>query len=509
MQTSYFYSAVLGLLAGTVLLLLDTPIFVVVGLSVLIAFVFIVFAFYRLEKSSLLVLVAVFLIGVSVGAVRVGVANNPSEATALQSVVNTRVAASGTVVSRPSVSGGGQQFTARIQSATDQSASTTATGPVKAVVYAPAYPQINYGDRIDIHGRLQKPESFSGNYGRTFAYPQYLARKGIYYEINQPDITQTGDGGGNLIKRKLAVLQNKLLAAIKSLIPKPESGLAGGVLLGAEDELGNNILSDFRSTSVVHVVVLSGFHVTVVATAIGKGLLLAGLPLAGAMSFAGLGIMLFVLLVGLSPTIIRASIMAVFAMIARVSGRQYAAGRGLSLAVVGMVLVSPNILLYDPSFQLSVAATAGLIMFGDYINDWLVWVPQQWGLREVATATISAQLMVLPLILYHMGTLSLVSLPANLLVLPVVPVLMTVVAITAVLGLISSVLGFAPAFFVYLLAGYVIGVVQWLAGIPGAAVSVPPFPVWLVLVMYAVIFMLYFYLRTDNSYAKLPTPEDN
>jgi len=218
---------------------------------------------------------------------------------------------------------------------------------------------------------------------------------------------------------------------------------------------------------------------------------------------------LFVLLVGVSPTIIRASIMAVFALIARVTGRQYAAGRGLSLAVVGMVLVSPNILLYDPSFQLSVAATAGLIMFGEYISSRLTWIPGRLGLREVATATISAQLAVLPLILYHMGTLSLVSLPANLLVLPVIPVLMTVAAVTAVMGLVSSSVGFAPAFIVYLLAGYVIGVVQWLANLPGAAVSVPPFPVWFVFVMYAGIFMMYWNLSGQTDYKKLSAPADN
>jgi competence protein ComEC len=504
MQQNYFYSAVLGLLVGTALVLLGAPISAVAGLSFLLAFVFTVLALYHLEKSSLLVLAVVFLIGVCTGAARGEVAHSPSEATALQPVVGTSVVASGTVVSRPSTSGGSQTLTVRLESAKDQSTNTEVSGPAKAVVYAPAYPQLNYGDQVRLRGRLQKPESFSSDDGRTFAYPQYLARQDIYYEINQPGITRTGTGGGSLIKRNLAKLQNRLLSAIKGMIPKPESGLAGGVLLGAEDELGEDMIADFRATSVVHVVVLSGFHVTVVATAIGKGLLLAGLPLAGAMLAAGLGIILFVLLVGLSPTIIRASIMAVFALIARVSGRQYAAGRGLGLAVVGMVLVSPNILLYDPSFQLSVAATAGLIMFGDYISDRLVWIPQRWGLREVATATISAQLMVLPLILYHMGTLSLVSLPANLLVLPVIPVLMTVAAITAVLGLISSVLGFAPAVFAYLLSGYVIGVVRWLANIPGAAVSVPPFPVWLVFVMYAGIFALYFWLRTDNSYAKLP-----
>ncbi|PSO45052.1 MAG: hypothetical protein BRC25_03260, partial [Parcubacteria group bacterium SW_6_46_9] len=401
-----FYSAVLGFCLGTALLLLDAPIIAVLGLSVLLSCVCIGFYFVTGKNNSLLVVVAVFLVAASFGAARAAVTTDPPEASVFQSVVDTPVAASGTVVSRPSRSADGQNFTVTIESVTTQQASTTVSGPTKAVVYGPAYPELNYGDHVQLRGRLQKPEAFSGDDGRTFAYPQYLARKDIYYEMSRPEVVRTGDGGGSIIKRKLAGLQDTLLQTVKKLVPKPESGLAGGVLLGAEEELNERLRADFRATSVVHVVVLSGFHVTVVATAVGKGLLLAGLPLAGAMLASGVAILLFVLLVGVSPTIIRASIMAVFALIARVTGRQYAAGRGLSLAVVGMVLVSPNILLYDPSFQLSVAATAGLIMFGDYISSWLTWIPKRLGLREVATATISAQLMVLPLILYHMGTLS-------------------------------------------------------------------------------------------------------
>jgi hypothetical protein len=55
----------------------------------------------------------------------------------------------------------------------------------------------------------------------------------------------------------------------------------------------------------------------------------------------------------------------------------------------------------------------------------------------------------------------------------------------------------------------VIAVVQWLANLPGAAISIPPFPVWLVFVMYAVIFMMYWHLSGQTDYKKLPAPADN
>jgi competence protein ComEC len=240
-------------------------------------------------------------------------------------------------------------------------------------------------------------------------------------------------------------------------------------------------------------VVLSGYNVTIVAVAIGAALLFVGLPLAVASGVAGVGIALFALLVGLTPTVVRASIMAIIALVGRVFSRQYVASRGLLIAAFIMVLVNPHILLFDPSFQLSAIATAGLVGFGDRVFGWFSSLPERFGIREAATATVAAQLAVLPLLIFMTGNVSIVSLFANLLVLPVVPILMSFGALTAVIGWFSP--GFSLLFAAgsYGVSAYIFTVTEKLANLPFAVASVGKVPLWIVLLVYfiAIISLIY------------------
>jgi competence protein ComEC len=232
---------------------------------------------------------------------------------------------------------------------------------------------------------------------------------------------------------------------------------------------------------------LSGFNVTIVAVAIGAALLFVGLPVAVASGLAGVGVGLFALLVGLTPTVVRASIMAIMALLARIFSRQYAAMPGLVLAAFIMVMINPHILLFDPSFQLSAIATAGLISFGDRVSSWLTALPARFGIREAATATVSAQLAVAPLLVFYTGKLSLISFMANLLVLPVVPVLMATGTATALSGLLLENLALPFAAASYGVASYIFSVVDTLASLSFATATLGRVPLLLVFLSYALL----------------------
>ena len=285
----------------------------------------------------------------------------------------------------------------------------------------------------------------------------------------------------------MAVLRQDLLMAIDRHIPDPHAALTGGVLLGAADTLGDSVEESFRDTGIVHVVVLSGYHVTVVAVAIGAILSFLGLSLLSSTVLSGIGVIFFALLVGFTSTVVRASIMAVIALVARIFSRQYAATRGLMIAVVGMVVVNPYILLYDPSFQLSVIATAGLVAFGDVVYGWLSAIPHQFGIREMATATITAQIAVSPLLIYYTGTLSLVSLFANLLILPVIPVLMSAGAATSLIGMFFQNLALPFAGVAYAVAEYIFSIVNWLTSLPFSTASIGNTSLLIVFLTYIIL----------------------
>ena len=125
--------------------------------------------------------------------------------------------------------------------------------------------------------------------------------------------------------------------------------------------LGKDLEEVFRTVGIIHIVVLSGYNIMIVADAIMRVLALFFFPRTRLIIGVGT-IALFAILVGLSATVVRASMMAALVLIARGTGRQYAVLRALAFAGTVMLLINPYLLVYDPVFQLSFLATLGLIL---------------------------------------------------------------------------------------------------------------------------------------------------
>jgi competence protein ComEC len=271
---------------------------------------------------------------------------------------------------------------------------------------------------------------------------------------------------------------------VSRALPEPASALAAGILTGGKQGLGKILLEAFTVSGLLPVVVLSGYNVMIVAEAVLRGLRF--MPRRIALILAGLTIFLFVLASGAGASAVRAGIMAGVGLFARATGRTYAALRALMFVFVCMLVFNPLLLLYDPGFQFSFVATLGLIVGAPLISKRLTWVENEL-IREVLATTISAQIFVLPLLLYETGNFSLVAIPANLLVLPVVPFAMLFSFIAGVSGmLLPAVAGYVglPA---YALLSFMMGVATVSAALPLASVVVPLFSFAFVIAAYAVI----------------------
>jgi competence protein ComEC len=145
-----------------------------------------------------------------------------------------------------------------------------------------------------------------------------------------------------------------------------------------------------------------------------------------------------------------------------------------------MTLIQPNT-LWDVGFQLSFAATLGLVLYAGPWSRRLGRGTSQFLtpdanrrvgriLSEVVVVTLAAQVLTLPLLLYHFGRLSLVSLPANFLVLPVQPAVMVAGGVTMLLGMIAPPLGRVPGLVAWLFLDYTIDAIEMLARMPRASV---------------------------------------
>jgi competence protein ComEC len=288
--------------------------------------------------------------------------------------------------------------------------------------------------------------------------------------------------------RALFAIKHAILAQMNRIIPEPESSLAGGITLGAKASLGERELDLFRIAGIVHVVVLSGYNITIVADSIMR--VMSFLPRMFSLAMGSLGVLFFAVMTGGGATVVRASIMAFLVVVARATGRTHDAGRMLIIAAALMILWNPYIVLFDPSFQLSFIATLGLIYLAPIVERKCSRIPERFGLRSIAASTLAAQIAVLPLLLYQSGIFSTVALPVNMLALPLVPLAMLTSFLAAMFGFLGWIFAMPFGFVAYLLLAYMFGVVHFFAAIPLASFVVPAFPLWVVGVSYVLLIAL-------------------
>lgn len=348
---------------------------------------------------------------------------------------------------------------------------------------------IVYGDVVRIEGVLEYPEPFETDGGRVFDYIGYLRAQGVFYIVSKAEIEIESTGESHML-RGLYYGKHQFMESLEEILPHPHSGLGEGILLGVKSALGDDLSEAFRKTGIIHIVVLSGYNVLIVVEAMMYLLAYFFRPRTR-MVCGILGIVSFAFLVGFSATVVRACIMASILVIARGMHRMYSALRALGIAGVVMVFLNPHLLVHDIGFQLSFLATLGLILFSGYFEKRFTFMPTWLGLRSIFSATIATQIAVLPILLYHTGMFSLVSILVNMLVLPMVPLAMLFTFLTGMIGLASSALGSLIGYVAYLSLSYIIMIAERFGDLSFSAQIVPVFPFWVVVISYVGIGVWY------------------
>lgn len=408
--------------------------------------------------------------------------------------LNKTISLVGVVTAEPDVRDTGIRLSVRLEHVGADIASTT---QAKILVVVPLHTNVSYGDEVKVSGVISLPQPFDTDNGRQFNYPQYLAVSGIGYEMSPAQVELMGRNEGNLFVATALDIKQMYERGIEDVLPDPESGLATGITVGDKRSIGPTLSADFQKVSLIHMLVLSGYNITVVLNVLLQLFARASRYVQGGASV--LVVVFFVLITGGASSALRAGIMALLAVYARSTNRTFDALRALGVTTVAMVLWNPFILVFDPSFQLSALATIGMIIYTPIIATRISWVPVRWGLREIVSSTMGTQLVVLPFLLYQSGQLSLYALPANALALLPVPIAMLLSFVVAMGGVLfgHSFIGFAfPA---YILLSYIIGVAEFFAHLPFAAMAVVPFGGWVLVVMYICIFVSARFLVIKDS----------
>lgn len=451
-------------------------------------------ALFLLRQNSILVLVCAGTIALFLGILRIAGSDLRTASTLTTDFPGT-VSVQGVVVSDIEQRDTYSRYTVSLQRVEGQSIERAES----VLVYEPYPTRCVTGDTISFSGVLEKPKDFITETGRVFPYQQYL-RQFDTYALSFA-YTTTCDGIADH-PAMFARIRRRLVTAMQAVLPTEEASLLGGLLLGLRGSLSKELLDAFRITGLIHIIVLSGYNVTLVAEATRRLFSRAGTTIPLIISLAT--IIAFVLLAGAQTAAVRAGIMAVIALVARSLNREQGGVRALLLAAAVMTIVNPHQALFNISFHLSFLATLGLLLFAKPLEERLHGVTDRLQFRSILAATIATQCTLLPYLAYAIGEVSLIGIIANVIILPLVPLAMATGTIVTVTALILPTAGFVIAPIALIPLSLMTHSTTFLAKVPYAAVTLPPTPASLTLIATASIIGFGLFLMQRSVHEKSP-----
>ncbi len=359
----------------------------------------------------------------------------------------------GTVVAEVQNTSYGQRIEVDDLSVADES-----TGG-KLLVYAEPFPVISYGDSIVFNCQPELPKPIE-----SFRYDRYLQSQGILaicFRAQYLDIQSPGTG----IISTLLSIKRVIVDRLAMIVPEPHASFLSGLLFGGSSALSADLKDDFSSTGTSHILAASGFNVSLFSmtflywithTALGRR--------NGTYLTAGL-LLIYVLIAGASPAIVRAGLMGSLTLVGFLIHRKPYMPNVLLLALTLMLLQNPFLLFDDVGFQLSFVATAAMLLYATQMEKKCTFVPEIFALRKSFSASIVAIIATLPIMLWHFGTASITAPIVNLLVLPLVPILMTLTGIAILAGFILPTLGIIFATPAFAVSSIVLHLVTWFGSI--------------------------------------------
>jgi len=385
----------------------------------------------------------------------------------------------GRVTARPELRGATQRFVVAVSAIDTDAGRAPVDGSVQVRVSVSR--TYRAGDLVRLDGVLEPPPELE-----DFDYRAYLARRGVYAVMEYPRVRVEGHAALRGPAAWLEALRERAHDALWRGLPADQAALAEGILLGRRAEIPRDVNEDFQRAGVTHLIVISGFNIALVGgLVLGATSWLIGRRRAGLVAVAAIAA--YSIFVGLTPPVARAAVMGGIAVLAMLSGRPHGGGTALVFAAAALALEDPRI-LNDLSFQLSFAATAGLVVLTPPMLDWgrralgemqraegPSWRSLAYATWAMLAVTLAATAATLPLLLVSFGRVSLVAPLANLALVPLFPALLVSGALgTAVAVLLPSTAAIALAPVGGLL-DLSITIARWCAAVPGASVPLGGF----------------------------------
>lgn len=303
------------------------------------------------------------------------------------------------------------------------------------------------GQRVRARGTLQLPSSAS-NFG-TFDYRSYLTTQRIHWLLHVE-----GSEAISVLREptrfeldyfiaKMDQFRRQLSSRMATLFPAEQAGYMSALVIGVQDDVDPQLFATFSTLGLTHLIAVSGLHVAVFLFLVKHLLQLLRLTREQRLLIMIATVPLYVLFTGGSPSIVRAGIMAIIALMATYRGQLKDGLHILAAAALIMVMWNP-LVVHDVGFQLSFLVTAALLLWTKQAEQLFTTRRTKWGqaVQNTLLVTFVAQLASFPISIYYFNQFHLLTFVVNVIFVPLVSfIIMPLAAISLATSYIYFPLG--------------------------------------------------------------------
>ena len=359
----------------------------------------------------------------------------------------------------------------------------------KTLVYASTVYNIEYGDIVFVSGKLNIPEKPVFPY--IFDYNLYLQRENIYTIFYQQNF-ELIEKQPNKIKQISLKVKNNIENKIDNFFNSSVSSVLKSMITGNKSSLDKDIKEDFINTGLIHILVISGLHIGFCAAIFMFCFKLLGLKLNYVYLLTIPALFFYVLLTGANPPAIRAAIMFSCLLIALMLNREPLIYNALALSALIILIFNPQS-MFTASFQLSFLATFGLLYlypkfsmcFGKIKNKFLgsIW--------NIICITLSAQIALIPLLVFYFGKISIVSFILNLIIVPIIPVIISLFFVFYISTFVSYYVSLSVSLLLSYLLKFILYVINYSASLDYSVVFFAVPGIVMILFYYFSIYVMF------------------
>ena len=274
---------------------------------------------------------------------------------------------------------------------------------------------IKYGDKIYFEGEYVKPEE-QRNY-KGFDYSMYLKTMNIYGTLKVENKVE-GIKANNLnfillISNKF---RNQIISNVDRIFPSETKGIFLGILLGYDDLISDDVREEFSDSSLSHLLAVSGAHVSYIVLGLALFFKLIKIPKKLNKILTCIFLIFYLYIINFTASVTRAVIMSIIAIMQIVICRKQDTATTISFSSL-LILIQNPYKIFNIGFLLSYLGTIGIIIFVDKLitlekENKRVRIIE--NIKNLCVVTISAQLLIFPIIAYYFNTISLTFILSNL-----------------------------------------------------------------------------------------------